>query len=53
VHRITSKSGSFIDRIAEKKKRLEAEAARIEPGPAHAAVMKKLRQLDVAVHLNE
>ena len=53
MHRITSKPGSFIDRIAEEKQRLETEAARVESGPARAALMRKLRQLDVAAHLNE
>jgi hypothetical protein len=53
MHRITSIPGSFNARIAEEKKRLEAEATRIKTGPAHNEVMKKLRQLDVAAHLNE
>jgi hypothetical protein len=53
MHRITSTPHSFNARIAEEKKRLEAEAARIKAGAAHNEVMKKLRQLDVAAHLNE
>jgi hypothetical protein len=53
MHRIPSTPGSFDIRITEEKKRLEAEAARIKPGPAHNELMKKLRQLDVAAHINE
>lgn len=53
MRRIPSRPGSFIYRIAEEKQRLEAEAARVEPGPARDALMKKLRQLDVAAHLDQ
>lgn len=51
--RMTSKPHSFADRIAEEKQRLEAELAKAEPGPARDSLEKKLRQLDVASHLNE
>jgi hypothetical protein len=52
MHRTPSKSGTFNDRIAEQKQRLEAEIARAGPGPARNDLRKKLRQLDVASHLN-
>jgi hypothetical protein len=53
MHRKPSKPGSFIDRIEEQRKLLEAAVVLAESGPARAALMKKLRQLDVAAHLNE
>jgi hypothetical protein len=53
MHRVPSKSGSFSERIAEEKQRVEAELATAEPGPARAALEKKLRQLDVAAHADE
>jgi hypothetical protein len=53
MHRKPSKSGSFIDRVAQTKQRLEAEIAEARPGPARQGLEKKLRQLDVASHLNE
>jgi hypothetical protein len=53
MHRTPAKSGTFIDRIEEQKKRLEADIARAKSGPACGDLQKKLRQLDVALHLNE
>ena len=53
MNRITSKPGSFIARIADEKKKLEAEIAAAEPGLARDDLEKKLRQLDVASHLND
>jgi hypothetical protein len=53
MNRKMSKPHSFADRIAEEKQRLEGELARAEPGPARDALLKKLRQLDVAAHADE
>jgi hypothetical protein len=53
MHRIPSKSDSFLGRIALEKQRLEAEIARAEPGPALNTLKRKLRQLDVAAHIDE
>jgi hypothetical protein len=53
MHRIPSKSDSFLGRIALEKQRLEAEIARTKPGPALNALKQKLRQLDVAAHLDD
>jgi hypothetical protein len=47
------KPHSFAERIAEEKRRAEAELAKTEPGPVRDALEKKLRQLDVAVHADE
>ncbi|WP_213741662.1 hypothetical protein [Bradyrhizobium sp. dw_411] len=43
----------FIDHLAKQKQRLEAEAAQAPPGPVRDSVLKRLRQLDIAAHLNE
>jgi hypothetical protein len=48
-----SKSGSFSERIGEEKRRLEAELAESQPGVARDAILRKLRQLDVAAHADE
>lgn len=53
MHRKPFKSGSFTDRIAQEKQRLEAEIAEVGPGPVRYGLEKKLRQLDVASYLNE
>ena len=53
MNRKMSKPHSFADRIADEKQRLEAELARAEPGPARDALLKKVRQLDVAAHADE
>jgi hypothetical protein len=47
------KPHSFADRIADEKRRAEAELAKTEPGRAREALEKKLRQLDVAAHADE
>jgi hypothetical protein len=52
MHRIP-KSDSFADRIALEKQRAESELAKSGPGFARDAILKKLRQLDVAAHADE
>ena len=52
MNRKMSKPHSFADRIADEKQRLEGELAKAE-GPARDALVKKLRQLDVAAHADE
>jgi hypothetical protein len=44
---------TLVDRIAEHKRRLEAEAAKATHGPTRDSLLKTLRHLDVAAHLNE
>jgi hypothetical protein len=51
--RNTSGSHSFALRIAEEKQQVEARLAKAESGPARDALLKKLRQLDVAAHADE
>jgi hypothetical protein len=51
--RLTSKSPTLDERLLDEKKRIEGEAGRIEPGSARNKLLDKLRQLDVAAHMNE
>ena len=48
-----SKSHSFQDRIAAEKSRVEEQLAGVSHGPQRDALVKKIRQLDIANHLNE
>ncbi len=43
----------FGDRLANEKKRLEAQLAELQPGPKRDQLLQKLRQLDTASHINE
>jgi hypothetical protein len=43
----------FGDRLDRQKKKLEAQAAKAKPGPVRDDLLRRLRQLDVASHLNE
>jgi hypothetical protein len=51
--RLISQSPTLYERLADEKKRIETEAGRIGPGSARNKLMDKLRQLDVAAHMNE
>jgi hypothetical protein len=44
---------SFEDQIAAEKSRLKAQAAGLPPGAQKDALLKKIRQLETASHLNE
>jgi hypothetical protein len=44
---------SFESQIDTEKCRLEAQAARLPPGTQKEAVLKKIRQLETASHMNE
>jgi len=43
----------FEDNIAAEKAELEAQAAKLEPGPQLDAVRRKIRQLDTASRMSE
>jgi hypothetical protein len=44
---------TFESNIAAERKRLEAEAARLKPGPKLDTILAKISQLDTAIHINE
>jgi hypothetical protein len=51
--RLTNTAPSLLQRIAAEKHRVEAEVTRIGPGPVQNKLLAKLRQLDVAAHMDE
>jgi hypothetical protein len=51
--RTNSNSPTLFRRLTEEKKRLEAEMSLAKPGSARNKLLEKLRQLDVAAHINE
>ena len=51
--RTKNNSPALFRRLAEEKKRLEAEVGQAKPGSAKNMLLEKLRQLDVAAHINE
>ena len=44
---------TFEENIAAEKAKLEAELAKLKPGPQMDALHKKIRQLDTAAHISE
>jgi hypothetical protein len=48
-----SVSHEFDDQITAEKTRLEAQIAKFPPGPEQAALHRKIRQLETALHINE
>jgi hypothetical protein len=48
-----SRQYSFEDRIAEEKKRLEEQASLLPNGLPKNQLLRKIRQLETASHLNE
>jgi hypothetical protein len=43
----------FADRLAAEKKRLENEVVALPSGPKKEELLRKIRQLETASHLNE
>ena len=50
--RFRSKSPPLYKRLADERKRIEAAVALVEPGLMRNKLLQKLRQLDVAVHID-
>jgi hypothetical protein len=44
---------TFEDRIAAEKAKLEAQVAKLRPGPQMDELLKKIRQLETAAHMSE
>ena len=44
---------TFEDNIAAEKARLEAQIAKLKPGPQMDALRRKIRQLDTASHMSD
>lgn len=48
-----NKSPTLYERLADERKRIEAAMALLGPGLRRNRLSEKLRQLDVAAHINE
>jgi hypothetical protein len=44
---------TFEENITAEKARLEAQVAKLEPGPQKVALLRKIRQLDTAARISE
>ena len=44
---------TFEDRIAAEKAKLEAQVAKLRPGPQMDELLKRIGQLETAAHINE
>jgi hypothetical protein len=44
---------TFEENLAAKKAKLEAQVAQLKPGPQRDELIKKIRQLETALHINE
>ena len=44
---------TFEEKIAAEKAKLEAQVAKLNPGPEMDALRKKIRQFDTAAHISE
>ncbi len=53
VKRNRSKPHSFEGRLAEQAVNLKTQADSLPPGPQRDELLRKLRQIDIAAHINE
>jgi hypothetical protein len=53
MQRRRSKPHTFEQNIAAEKAKLEAQLAKLKPGPEMEAVQKKIRQLETAAHMSD
>jgi hypothetical protein len=53
MQRRRSTPHTFEDNIAAERAKLEAELAKLKPGPQMNALRKKIRQLDTAAHMSK
>jgi hypothetical protein len=44
---------TFEDQIASEKSKLEAQVAKLPPSPQRDGLLRKIRQLETASHMNE
>lgn len=44
---------TFSDNIAAEKAKLEAQLAKLKPGPQMDTLLRKIRQLETAAHMSE
>jgi hypothetical protein len=44
---------TFEENLAAEKAKLEAQVAQLKPGPQMDELLRKIRQLETALHINE
>jgi hypothetical protein len=44
---------TFEENLAAEKAKLEAQVAQLKPGPQRDGLLRKIRQLETALHMNE
>jgi cell division protein FtsB len=53
MQRRRSTHHTFEENLAAERGKLEAQIAKLEPGPQMDALLKKIRQLDTAAHVSK
>ena len=53
MQRIRSVPHTFEDQVAAQKAKLEAQVAKLPPSPQKDILLRKIRQLETASHINE
>jgi len=53
MQRRRSAPHTFEDNIAAERAKLEAQIKRLKNGPEREALRRKIRQLEIAAHMNE
>jgi hypothetical protein len=53
MQRLRSIPHTFEGKIAAEKAKLEAQVAKLKPGPQKDALLRKITQLDTAAHISE
>lgn len=53
MQRLQSIPYTFEEKTAAEKAKLEAQVAKLKPGPRRDVLLRKIRQLDIAAHMSE
>jgi hypothetical protein len=53
MHRRRSVPHTFEENLAAEKAKLDAQVAQLKPGPQMDGLLRKIRQLETARHVNE
>ena len=53
MQRLRSVPHTFEDQVAAQKAKLEAQVAKLPPSPQKDVLLRKIRQLETASHINE
>jgi hypothetical protein len=53
MHRRRSVPHTFEENLAAEKAKLDAQVAQLKPGPQMDGLLRKIRQLETALHMNE